>query len=192
MRETNELFWELLTPHYQAIGAFCSRLTADPDSGNDLLHDALMIGLRSFPNLRETGSFRPWLYRIVVTTYRAEFRRPWWKKRVTYSEELTADLKAVDSESSIATRRWLERGLDALNPAERATILLYELQGWTVAELAELLNRSESAVKTELHRSRKKMKKRLVAFIDRAEKLGQSSKRTEREIPCVAAKSKAD
>ncbi len=192
MHEDNELFWELLRPHYQAVAAYCCRLTGDPDSGNDLLHDALIIGLKAFANLRDSNSFRAWLYRIVVTTYCSRFRQPWWRKRTVLTEELLADFESANTEDALVAKRWLERAFEALSPSERATITLYELEGWSVTELAKMFKKTESAIKVELHRSRKKMKNKLVKFIRRAERVGRKIKRTTEEAPCAAAKSVGD
>ena len=173
MDEAQESFWRLLEPIYSELGSFCIRLTGDCDNGNDLLHEALIGALNRFEQLREESSFRPWLYRIVITTFRGRFRSSWWKKRVPLTEEIVNSLVNEDMERQQNARRWLERAFEAISPESKALVILHEMEGWTVAELSGIFNKSESAIKVELHRSRKKMKDAILKMV---RKLDQSLK----------------
>ena len=66
-------------------------------------------------------------------------------------------------------------------------ITLFELEGWSVAQLAGLLGKSEANVKVRMSRARRKMRKALTAFLASAEgKLIVES--LEKDRICVAPK----
>ena len=168
MGVNRDLFWELLEPEYAEAISFCRKLMGERDGGDDLFQDALVLALTRLKSLRDQSAFRPWLYRIMVNCFRSEVRRPWWKRRATLTDETVSGLVGNDPETAHAARRWLERAFRALTPDDRAMVILYELEGWPVAELAELYGRSEGAVKVRLHRARRKMKDALSHYLDSA------------------------
>jgi DNA-directed RNA polymerase specialized sigma24 family protein len=59
----------------------------------------------------------------------------------------------------LTARRWLEWGYRALKPKDKALVVLHELEGWTVRELASTLKVREGTVKARLSRSRWRMRR---------------------------------
>jgi RNA polymerase sigma-70 factor (ECF subfamily) len=167
MNREQERFWKLLKPEYSEAAAFCRKLAGDRDIGDDLFQDSLVLALKKFGSLREESSFRPWLYRIMSRTFISTVRRPWWKRRVRLSADAEQFVGRDDPTDRLQARRWLERAFGAVSPEEQTLITLYELQDWTVGELAELYDRSEGSIKLRLFRARKKMKKALLAYAGR-------------------------
>ncbi|UCC44077.1 MAG: RNA polymerase sigma factor, partial [Candidatus Zixiibacteriota bacterium] len=108
-----------------------------------------------------TTAFRPWFYRILVNTFKSTVRRPWWKRRVPLTPEITQTLTVNSPATASDARRWLEQAFKAISPRDQALVVLYELEEWTISELSELLGISTGAVKSRLFRSRQKMKKAL-------------------------------
>lgn len=169
MDSQRERFWELLKPQFAAAQVFSRKLTGDRDTGDDLFQDALVIGLRKFSTLRDEESFRPWLYRIIVRTFISSVRGPWWKRRVRLTDEMPLAALRHDPGSRLTAKRWLERAFEVLTPDDRALVVLFELEEWTLAELAELYDKSEGSLKVRLFRARKKMKKALQVYLKQAE-----------------------
>ena len=66
--------------------------------------------------------------------------------------------QGVDPSEAYTARRWLERAMAALKPDERALIVLFELEGWSIAELAALQRRPVGTIKARLARARNKMR----------------------------------
>jgi len=155
--DTN-LYWRHLEAEHPRAEAFCRRLTGDRDEGDDLYQDALVRALTRVQTLRDPASFRPWLYRIIVNTYRNRCRSPWWRRRIPLTPAVCATLAGDDPAAAYATRRWLERALAALRPDERALVTLFEIDGWGITELARLFRRPEGTIKARLARGRRKMR----------------------------------
>ena len=77
---------------------------------------------------------------------------------------------AEDELSKITTRRWLNRALSKLKPEDRALIILFELDGWTVTELARIYRKPEGTIKSRLARARQKMRTELAGYISQGKK----------------------
>ena len=151
-------FWRLLEPEYSRAMMFCRKLMSDRDKSDDLFQDALLIACTRIGDLRDEAAFRPWLYRIIITTFRSTVRRPWWRRRVTLTPEIENSLSSPDSGDSVVARRCLEKAFQAVSSEDQTLVTLHELEGWPMAELAALYGKSESAVKVQLFRARRKMK----------------------------------
>lgn len=166
MEGNRNLFWKLLEPEHPQAEAFCRRLAGNREDGDDLYQDSLIQALEKFAQLREQSSFRPWLYRIVVNNFNNRIRRPWWKKLQSLTEqtengEKAGELVGDNPEPEYLARLTVELAFEAVSPSERALITLYEIDGWSVNDLAELYNRPTGTIKARLSRARSKMRKRI-------------------------------
>jgi len=168
---------------------FCRKLAGDREKGDDLFQDALVTALTRVSRLRDESAFRPWLYRIIVNTFRSKTRRPWWKRRVDLSEEMGLTLVGDDPVEAHTARRWLQKAMQVLSPEAQALVTLYELEGWSIAELARMHRLSEGSVKARLFRARNKMKK---ALSEQALGKKESKDGQVKEDPCVVPKPGVD
>jgi RNA polymerase sigma-70 factor (ECF subfamily) len=152
------------------------------EEGDDLYQDALLLAMRHFGSLKDPESFRPWLYRIIVNSYRSRFRRPWWRRHATLTPGLLETQRTADPAKQLTARRWLERAFAGLEPEERTLVTLFELEEWNTIELAKLYRISEGAVRARLFRSRKKMRKTLLRYFSRKKKT-EPSKEADYALP---------
>lgn len=171
---TKELFWELLEPEHKQAERFCRKLCGSRDDGDDLYQEALLAAYQGIESLRHKLAFKSWFYRIIITRHRNLVRQPWWKRRTTLTAR-HSDIKNFDPSGQFDSRRWLNRALGALKTEERALILLFEVEGWSVTELAGLLKKPEGTIKARLSRSRKKMRKAIIAYLPDRNKKSQTS-----------------
>ena len=160
-----DLFWTYLKAEHPRAEAFCRKLASSRDEGDDVYQDALLTALRRVRTLRNPDAFRPWLYRIIVNTYRNRVVGPWWRRRVLLTREMCETEAGVDPSEAYAARRWLDRALRALKPEERALVTLFELEGWSIAELAALQQRPQGTIKARLARARKKMREAIEHYL---------------------------
>ena len=160
-----DLFWKLLEAEHPGAERFCRRIAGDSFDGDDLYHDALLVAWRKFDTLKNVESFRPWLYRIIVNKSRSRFR----SSRRRHDRDRNAHDPGAengnDPEEMLAARRWLERAFAILSARERALVVLFELEGWSITELAEMIGRSEGTVKSRLSRSRRKMREEILKYL---------------------------
>lgn len=156
-----ELFWKLLEPVHPKAEAFCRKLAGNRDDGDDLYQEALLTAMRKFESLKELSAFRPWLFRIMVNSYKNLNRESWWRRRVMLGRGGAEMDLSNDPTTEYQTRRWLNMALSALSSEDRAIVVLYEIEGWSVADLTDMLGKPEGTIKARLFRARRKMRKSL-------------------------------
>jgi len=187
MESYSERFWQLLEPEYDEAMMFCRKLTASRDQGDDLFQDSLLAAYTNFRSLRDEAAFRPWLYRIIINGFRSQTRRPWWRRVTGLTQSVQDTQASPDPSNALAARRWLGRAFRVLSADDQAMVVLHELEGWTVADLAALWDRTEGAIKAKLFRARRKMKDEIVRFTRRDQ---SRDKQTDAEgaKPCAVGK----
>jgi RNA polymerase sigma factor (sigma-70 family) len=161
MGQQSDQFWRLVELEHNKALAYCGRLAERADDGDDLYQDSLIKAFHGFESLRNTESFRPWLYRIINNTYKARFRSSWWKKLTLHRRDIEAADRLTDPTGLYEAKRRLDLALEVLSPDDRILVTLAELEDWTIAELAGLMSKSDGFVKMRLSRARAKMRQKL-------------------------------
>lgn len=126
--------------------------TGNRQDAEDVMQETFLVLLRKGPAQFDSGDHaKAWLLRVAVQRSCDHFRRV-SRRRETSLEE--AETAAARPEGHSET---LEAVL-ALPAELRLTVHLYYYEGYSVAEIAQVLGRSEGAVKTRLFRARAKLR----------------------------------
>lgn len=148
-------------------------MARDSSDGDDLYHDALLTAWRKFETLRNVESFRPWLYRIIVNVSKSRFRRMRRRRYELLEAQDDRAMESGDPENTLTARRWLERAFRVLSRQDRALVILFELEGWSIAEISEMLSKPQGTIKSRLSRSRRKMREEILKYMENT-KINQS------------------
>lgn len=136
----------------------------------DAVQDALLSATNELTAFRGEGSLEGFLVRIVARACRRISRGR--KNDPSLHEADYETLQSADSPEADAERRELGAALDqlllALDPNDRAILLLAELEGYTGPQIAAELGISAGAVRTRLTRLRQRLRDGLTAFIEPA------------------------
>jgi RNA polymerase sigma-70 factor (ECF subfamily) len=164
MNMDNELFWKLLEPIHPKAESFCRKLAGNRDDGDDLYQEAMINAMSRFTTLKDKNSFQPWLFRIIINNFKNRLRAPWWS-RITFRPHPSDSTAHVDPRSQFDSRRWLDRALTALSSEDKAMIILYELEGWSIPEMKTIFKKPEGTIKARLWRARRKMRRKLESYL---------------------------
>jgi RNA polymerase sigma-70 factor (ECF subfamily) len=152
-------FWQLLKVEHSKAEAFCRRLAGNRDDGDDLYQEALLTAWNKFDNLRDENSFRPWLYRIMVNKFKS-----WYRTNKRLEKDSSDSYHAAPTEDitgRLFAKFILNTAFKSISAEDRSLIILYEIEGWTVAELSSIFAKPEGTIKARLSRARKKMRERI-------------------------------
>jgi len=149
---------ELLAPLHDAARMTARRLCRSHADGDDLFHEAVLRAIDHVDELRETEKFRSWFYAVLLNVHRARHRLSFWRRLVPL-EDSRAELVVSDESDALAGAQRMARALATLAPQEREAIVLFELEGFSLEELAALQQSSLSAVKSRLVRARGRLRR---------------------------------
>jgi RNA polymerase sigma factor (sigma-70 family) len=173
-RDLEAAFPDLVTGHQDRLYTIALRLLGDRRDAEEVAQDALVRAFRAmagYPRERTaTLHLRPWLASIAVNLARNRRRRMEDRRPPSQLEPLleAGFDPATDGRSRpdvAADRRDTQRQLAAallrLTPAVRAAIVLRHVDGLSVAEAAEALDRPEGTVKAQVHRGLRELRAHL-------------------------------
>lgn len=158
-------FRELFHRHRDRLWAVALRTLGDREEAADALQDALLSAHRAAARFRGDAAVTTWLHRIVVNACLDRVRRRRGPPTVPLPESgQTGDedhsfrapepaAPAADHDTVLVVRD----ALGQLSEEQRIAIVLVDLQGYPVAEVAQLLDVAEGTVKSRCARGRARL-----------------------------------
>ncbi len=134
---------------------FARGLAGGVADGDDLLQDALVRAMEGYEKLRDRGSFRFWMFRILSNTHRTQVRRQAWRRWLPLQEAAEAP---APERLSYEDRDAVRRALQDIPRAQRESLVLFEVVGMSIEEIARMQSVTISAVKSRLARGRDRLK----------------------------------
>lgn len=167
-------FEELVERHRRRVYSLAYRMTSTHEDADDVLQETFV---RAFTNLRRFDLERPfanWLYTIAANLCLDRQRRAKREKRVDWERVEDTCLEnapapALTPERAVVNgelRGEIQDAISRLPDRQRAALVLFEVEGMKVREVAELMQCSEGAVKSTLHRARHRMRDELRGYVE--------------------------
>jgi RNA polymerase sigma-70 factor, ECF subfamily len=128
----------------------------------DAVQETFLKVQRSIASFRGQSSFVTWTYRILINTCYDARRSRLRKKEVANDDsEETPRLEPRAPVAHPSLRMALERALEKLTRHQRDVFLLYEVEGFRHAEIAGMLEMTETASKNTLFQAKKNLRQML-------------------------------
>jgi RNA polymerase sigma factor, sigma-70 family len=154
---------ELYYKYCNAMFSTAYRILNDHENAQDALQDAFIQVFRDIGQFRGSSTLGAWIKTIVVRTALHKLRR---EKRLELEmpdgsfEEVSVQIpEYLNSE-------YLEKAILSLPDGCRTVFLLVEVEGYTHAETAKMLNVTTGTSKSQLFHARQLLKQRLALKID--------------------------
>jgi RNA polymerase sigma-70 factor, ECF subfamily len=174
--EDRQRFQRDALPLLDSLYAGALRMTRNPADAEDLVQETMLRAYRSFDRFEPGTNLKAWLFRIMtnayINTYRKRQREP---QKVSQDDiedfDLYQELKNHDpaftaTPETIVLDNLLDsdiiQAIDDLPDQFRMAVLLSDLEGFSYAEMAEIMDVPMGTVMSRLHRGRKALQKRLL------------------------------
>ncbi|WP_089154973.1 RNA polymerase sigma factor SigM [Micromonospora sp. NBS 11-29] len=161
-----DAFAELFHRHRDRLWAVALRTIGDREEAADALQDAMLSAHRAAARFRGDSAVTTWLHRIVVNACLDRIRRRQTHATVPLPDGVHTDgepgrhtggaepaAPARDHETALVIRQ----ALAALPVEQRAALVLVDVQGYPVAEVAAMLGVAEGTVKSRCARGRARL-----------------------------------
>lgn len=158
-----QAFDALFERYQRPVYAFLVRLVGSR-TAEDLTQATFLSVIRARGRFRKDALFRPWLYAIATNAARDHLRRS-KTERLAAQGELEPERSAEDSAEKFdpGLQRAVAQALQRLPEGQRLAITLHRFQHLSFAEIAEVLDLTESAVKVRAHRGYERLRELLRA-----------------------------
>jgi RNA polymerase sigma factor (sigma-70 family) len=163
-------FSQLVEKYSHLAFSLSMKLLNQREDAEEAAQDAFIKAYNSLRSFQSSSTFKTWFFRIVYNTSISKLRT---RKNVEVKIE---DVKISDSElfSTESTvgqlntedrQKYLQAGLERLEPEERALLKMYYYDDFSMEEVSSITGMTVSNVKVKIHRSRKKLLQELKVIL---------------------------
>jgi RNA polymerase sigma-70 factor (ECF subfamily) len=158
-------FEEIVLLHERRVLTLAYRLLGTAEDAQDAAQEVFLRAFRYLRRFDPSKPMEPWLVRMTVNVCRAAGRKRTRSRSVLVQNEA---LDHVDPGRSPHAQLYLEEqkrllydALATLGDKERAAVVLRDIEGFTTAEVAEILGTAEATVRSQISFARLKIRKSL-------------------------------
>jgi RNA polymerase sigma-70 factor (ECF subfamily) len=161
-----EAFGHLVDRYAPAVRRLTRAVLRDPEDADDAAQEGFLAAWRHLGRYDTARPFGPWLMRIVVNAAH-DLRR---RSRVRAGEPVTDTLPSGGESPDHAAgrsllRTSLEKALGVLPERQRLAIVLFDAEGYSHAEIAELLGVPEGTARSDVFHARRVLREALAPFL---------------------------
>jgi RNA polymerase sigma-70 factor (ECF subfamily) len=167
---------ELIRRYQDRIYTIAYSYVHDNEEALDITQDTFLRMIEGLPRFREQANVYTWLYRIVVNRCIDRRRKKARQPPPTSFQDLETDRALELTESRAAhcpqaaleqreLREQIHKAIAAVPEIYRMPVILADVQGLSMAEIAQILRCPVTTVRTRLHRGRTAVRQRLEAYL---------------------------
>jgi RNA polymerase sigma-70 factor (ECF subfamily) len=170
-----QAFAALVEKTSQKIYALGLRMLGNEQDAEDMLQETYLKAYKALPNFEKRSSIFTWLFRIASNEALMILR-----KRKNSAPQVEIEKEDEDNDAPLEIVDWcclpeeemlstetqaiLKDAAENLSPALRLVFQLRDVDGFSIADTAEILDISGDAVKTRLVRARMKLREYLSTY----------------------------
>jgi len=144
-------FKELYKRNLSPLFMFMKQFSIDNSKVEDWVQRAFIKAYENINQFDGISLFKTWLFKIGINEMKMDFRKANANKNISLDEvEIQAELEDSNLQWELVMKDWLME----LSEAKRMVFILYEVEGYSHAEISEILNIKESASRTILTRTK--------------------------------------
>ncbi len=147
----------LYDKYAKSMFGLCVRYSGNQDEAKDILQDGFVKVFTKLEQFSFQGAFEGWIKRVFINTALEYYRI---NKNHMYHSDVEAALNEPQEDFIIdkMSRKEILDAITQLSPGYRSVLNLYVIEGYSHAEIAEMLGITESTSKSQLLRARGQLK----------------------------------
>jgi len=136
--------------------SICLRYTSSTEEAEDVLNEGFLKAFQHLDNFDETLPFKAWLRTIMVNTAISHYRKNQrfdQHSSLETSEQVAFDDDVVDQMAADEILALVQK----LTPTHRTVFMMHVVDGYSLHEIAGILNQNEATVRSNFARARYKL-----------------------------------
>jgi len=155
-------FEQIIVRHERRVFTLAWRLLGSFEDAQDAAQEVFFRAFRYLHRFDNSRPFEPWLVRMTVNVCRDLARKRRLPPNVLAEAAADALLAPSNPHADLDSeeqREILYRALQQLPEKERSAVVLRDIEGFSTAEVAEILGSSEATVRSQISSARLKIRK---------------------------------
>lgn len=160
-----DAFGALVQRYQAAVRRLTRAVTGDAHDADDAAQDAFLSALDRIETYDSSRPFAPWLMRIATNAAIDLVRRRSVRRADVLDERAPSRGRSPASDAEATeVRVTLEAAVAALPERQRIAVMLFDVEGYSHAEIAEVLGIPEGTVRSDVFHARRALRVALEAF----------------------------
>ena len=143
------------------VYALCLRLTGDAGAAEERTQDVFVRAWDKLRSFRGESAFSSWLHRLAVNVVMNEHRTTFRREQRVAPAAAPETLERGGREPVVGLNIDLERAIAALPEGAREVFVLFDIEGYSHAEIAHVTGIAEGTSKAQLFRARRLLRENL-------------------------------
>ncbi len=168
----------LVRKYRERLFGIIYNLTSNREDAADLTQEAFIKAFSSINRFKGKSAFFTWLYRIGVNTALSHLKRNRFRRFFSLEhiqdegsnaqvlETLAAKHKSEKGALLSELQEKLNEAMQKLSPKHRTVVVLFEIEGLSHQEIADIVGCSVGTVRSRLHYAKQQLQADLKQFID--------------------------
>jgi len=157
--QRNLYFEELYDRYVDKVYRKCLSFVKNEAQAEDFTHDIFLRLVLKIGTFKEHAKFSTWLYSITYNYCMDQIKIIKKQAETTLEENFDLEQEYDNAELVEIQAQDLKKALQKIDPNERAMLLMKYQDDFSIKEIADTLNITESAVKMRLMRTKEKLRK---------------------------------
>lgn len=158
----HDAFNQIMRNHEDRVFSVCLRIMGNRDHALDATQETFLTAFRKAGQFQGNSALGTWIYRIAVNTCYDQLRRQKRRRADPIPDHLDpADHSAEEAVDSAGLRPEIERALAAIPEDFRSAVILSDIEGLGLTEVAEILGIPVGTVKSRVFRGRRLLAQQL-------------------------------
>jgi RNA polymerase sigma-70 factor (ECF subfamily) len=167
----------LIQKYRERLYAIIYNLTANREDASDLAQEAFIRAFRSIGRFKGDSSFFTWLYRIAINASLTHLKRTRMRRFFSF-ENLSEEVSQSELAEALADKfqsdkptlikelqEKLNEALQRLSLNHRTVVILFEIEGLSHQEIAQVMECSEGTVRSRLHYAKQQLQSYLQDYL---------------------------
>ena len=152
----HDAFNQIMRNHEDRVFSVCLRIMGNRELALDAVQETFLTAFRKASQFKGNSALGTWIYRIAVNTCYDHLRKQKRRAADPIPDHLDpADPSAEDAMDSAALRPELRRALEALPEDFRSAVVLADIEGLGLNQVAEIVGAPVGTVKSRVYRGRR-------------------------------------
>jgi RNA polymerase sigma-70 factor, ECF subfamily len=162
-----DAFGRLVVHHALTARRVAYAILQSWDDADDVVQDAAFAAWQAMERFEAQRAFRPWFLRIVANAALDLLRRRRVRRAEPLGEALAANTPAPDQEAERSLlRSRIDQAIANLPERQRVAVILFDREGYSHAEIANVLQVPEGTVRSYVFHARRALRRALNTLVE--------------------------
>ncbi len=155
-------FLQAYQPIHSRFVKYCSSMAYGQMETQDLVQETILLTMQKWEEIRKKESLLAFMVGVAGRKLKAQARKSQRESRFEMEKESLRKMESKTQNPELAFDiHLLFKAMENLSEKEKECLVLFEISGFCIREVAEIQNESETAIKSRLSRSRQKLRQLL-------------------------------